>query len=181
MTESTYGTPLYPPPRPRRPLARRLLPLVAAAVAGAAVAVAVILSIGGRHGTAEPKPVTPATTPAAPATVTMSGHIALRRYDKDMDPSFRVPNWSVTSSGGCEGRHGFDDMTEGTDVTVYDAAGKVIGSSSLEAGLRSGSSCRWAFSVSDLPPNPFYQVEVSHRGKVTIQRSDVGEADLTLG
>lgn len=181
MTESIYGAPLYPSPRQRPPLARRLLPLLAAAVAGAAVTTAVFLVIGGHHGAAAVKPATSPTVSAAPVTVTMSGHIALRRYDKDADPSFRVPNWSVTSSGGCEGRHGFDDMTEGADVTVYDATSKVVGSSSLEAGTHSGSSCRWAFSVSDLPPSPFYQVEVSHRGKVTIRRNDVGEADLTLG
>jgi hypothetical protein len=138
------------------------------------------VELAGRRSTGPVAEAKPAPS-ASPTAIVMSGHIAMRRYDKGSDPAFRVANWATTGSGGCEGRGGYDDMTEGADITVYDANGSVIGASSLEGGQRSGSTCRWAFTVQGVPTSTFYQVEVSHRGKVTVQRDDVGVVELTLG
>jgi hypothetical protein len=35
--------------------------------------------------------------------------------------------------------------------------------------------------VNDLPDVPFYQVEVSHCGKVAVQKADLGGVALSLG
>lgn len=173
-----HGPSSAPPARP----SHYRTALIAAAALAVGVGGTLAFTELARHGGTKPtSSATQAVATPSPTAAVMSGHIALSRYDKGEDPAFRVANWTRTSSGGCAGQHGYDDMREGADVTVYDANGKVIGASSLEAGLRSSTKCRWAFSVQDLPASPFYQVEVSHRGKVTVQRGDVGFAELTLG
>lgn len=173
-----YG--LSPDPPPRRPSRYRTALIAVAALTVGVGATLAVVEFTGRQGTKPVADAKPAASPT-PTTVAMSGHIAMRRYDKGQDPAFRVANWTTTSSGGCEGHGGYDDMTEGADVTVYDANGQVIGASSLEGGQRAGSRCRWAFTVEGVTVSPFYQVEVSHRGKVTVQKDDVGVVELTLG
>ncbi|QIQ07265.1 hypothetical protein HA039_31160 [Streptomyces liangshanensis] len=77
--------------------------------------------------------------------------------------------------GGCEGTGGYDDISLGTSVTVYDAAGAVVGTSSLvlsefDADAR---SCTFDVSVENVPARKdFYQVEVSHRGKVQLTEAE---------
>lgn len=169
---------------PRRSSRKRTVLIVAAAVAVGVGGTLAVVELTGRGGSSPATSTQPAVAAPAPSptAVVMSGHISMRRYDKgDNDPEFRIANWGVTGAGGCEGRGGYSDMTEGANVTVYDAAGRVIGAGALEAGERLGSTCRWAFSVPGVPVSPFYQVEVSHRGKATVQQGDVSDVELSLG
>lgn len=92
---------------------------------------------------------------------------------------------SFRYSGSCHGSGGYEDIDQGTAVTVYDAKGVVIGTGRLDAG-RGGhflEDCTFPFEVSDLPSAKFYQVEVSHRGKVTYSRQDVifRKVNMSLG
>lgn len=91
----------------------------------------------------------------------------------------------------CFGRGGYDDISAGTSVTVYDATGTIVGTGALDVGslvVRKDADyedwftgvCEFAFAVS-VPPSDFYQVEVSHRGRSTVQLADVGSVALSIG
>lgn len=121
------------------------------------------------------------TAAPSPEMVTMTGTISMSQHDSDYDPEFDTANWGSDGSGGCEGKGGYSDMAEGANVTVYNATGAVVGSGYLLGGQPSGLNCKWQFTVESLPQSPFYQVEVSHRGKVTVQSGEVTSVSLTLG
>jgi len=97
------------------------------------------------------------------------------------------------SNGDCAGTGGYSDIVGGATVTVYDQAGTIVGADILTAGQidynhasKSSSGailgyCTFKMSVVRLPERPFYQVEVAHRGKITVQPADLLKVDLTLG
>jgi hypothetical protein len=79
---------------------------------------------------------------------------------------------------------GYDDIHEGTSVTVRDESGKTVAIGRLQRGDCSGGGCVYPFVVEDVPVgSKFYEVEVSHRGGVTFSRQDLDEsgAELSLG
>jgi hypothetical protein len=88
--------------------------------------------------------------------------------------------------GGCEGSSGYNDIALGTSVTVYDAAGSVIATGFL--GLsefdETAGSCTYDVSVDDVPADEdFYQVEISHRGKLQLSAEEAKSGGFagTLG
>nr|WP_257019028.1 hypothetical protein [Streptomyces sp. TLI_235] len=86
--------------------------------------------------------------------------------------------------GPCSGRGGYNDIGEGTPVTVYNASGEVVAKGRLGTGVRSGAACQFSVSVPDVPAGTkFFQVEVSHRGKITIEAEDarMGRFSASLG
>ncbi|WP_328903272.1 hypothetical protein OHR86_28125 [Streptomyces sp. NBC_00441] len=94
---------------------------------------------------------------------------------------------SATRTEGehCEGRDGYDDIADGTSVTVYDAAGGVAATGSIgKSEYSEGGACMFEVTVADVPKGEkFYQVEVSHRGKVqlTAKEAEGGELSTSLG
>lgn len=87
---------------------------------------------------------------------------------------------------GCSGTGGYDDIQAGTSVVVSDENGKVLATGHLDAGKISAlETCRFTFDLNGVPDASFYQVEVSHRGKVTFSSDDLSkkgwQVDLTLG
>lgn len=111
----------------------------------------------------------------SPST-TVSGHLELSQGSEPYtDPNF------VKGSGQCFGTSGYDDITEGASVTVEDASGTVVGSGSLGAGHPSPGVCVFAFTVKGVPSSKFYKVEVSHRGYITVDKSEVGAVGMSLG
>ena len=77
------------------------------------------------------------------------------------------------TSEDCTGYEGYDDIAKGTSVTVYDSAGKVVATSALGTGKPKDAACVFPVSVRNVPANSrFYQVEISHRGKVTVSSSE---------
>lgn len=90
----------------------------------------------------------------------------------------------VTGGGDqCSGSGGYDDIRKGASVTVYDATGKVVGTGELSGSTYAESGCTWYFQVSVPDGHDFYQVEVSHRGKITVSREEAktGKVAVTLG
>ncbi|WAU82215.1 hypothetical protein O1Q96_22070 [Streptomyces sp. Qhu-G9] len=80
--------------------------------------------------------------------------------------------------GGCKGSGGFDDIAEGTAVTVYDAAGTVIATGHLGVSTLSSGTCTFDVAVEGVPKGKeFYKVEISHRGTVQLSADDA-EAGL---
>ena len=113
------------------------------------------------------------TTTSTSATVNIKGTLALGSGDH------RANEISTACWGGGE----FDDIREGTGVVVRDGEGAVIGSSSLDAGVRvedtrdfgNYSFWRCQFSVEVLVPGDshFYAIEVSHRGERTYSNAEL--------
>jgi hypothetical protein len=93
---------------------------------------------------------------------------------------------TLTGSGStCRGSGGYSDIADGASVTVYDAAGKVdaVGAITKPAGL-GVLGCTFSIVVPNVPNDEkFYQIEISHRGKVTVTADDArtGRVSLTLG
>ncbi|MEU1088937.1 hypothetical protein ABZ401_19240 [Streptomyces sp. NPDC005892] len=89
-----------------------------------------------------------------------------------------------TDDDGCQGIGGYDDIAEGTSVTVYDAAGGVAATGNLSEPEYMSGSCLFTVAVPDVPKGEkFYQVEVSHRGKVQLSSKEAegGQFASTLG
>jgi len=121
-----------------------------------------------------------AATSSSPATKSMVGAVTMPRYSSP-HLAGDTANWQMDSIGACSGTGGYSDMTAGASVTVYDGSGTIVGSGALVFGVRHGSTCEWDFGVNDLPDVPFYQVEVSHRGKITVANADLGNVAMSLG
>ena len=72
---------------------------------------------------------------------------------------------------------GYDDIRAGTQVTVTDEGGTLIGTGQLTGGRLSLSACRFTYRITDLPEARFYKIEVSHRGGVTHSFSELTSQD----
>ena len=115
---------------------------------------------------------TTTNSPSTPATFTMVG-------------TFSLYGTSSSIGGTCHGSGGYSDIADGASVTVYDAAGKVdaIGAITKPESL-GGLGCTFSVVVSDVPNGEkFYQVEITHRGKITVTADDAkaGRVALSLG
>ncbi|WP_433233969.1 hypothetical protein [Actinomadura nitritigenes] len=181
MTETS--DPPAPAAEPRRPRRPRLLAVLLAVAVVAIVALSVTLGfvIARSDDDGRPKATPAAAAPSTPpAKVTMRGTISMAQYETPKD-EFSTPNWHRVGSIGCEGVGGYDDMTEGATVTVYGAAGQIVAVGSLNQGVWTGKQCSFVFEIPNLPEEQFYQVEVSHRGKISVPRSEADQVSLSLG
>lgn len=160
----------YPPeptesPAPNPPARRCVHPLLAA-LAGAAIGAGAVgaawATAGSTH--ASKKDGSSSTTLTArnqPQTFTLTGTFELT--DDAVDDG----------ASGCKGTGGYDDISSGTAVTVYDAAGTVIATGGLGDSTLDGSACTFDVAVEDVPKGKdFYKVEVSHRGTVQLTEAE---------
>lgn len=111
---------------------------------------------------------------SAPKTFTLTGAMTLTGGN--------VP--SGETSEDCTGYSGYDDIAKGAGVTVYDSAGKVVATGALGTGKPKSAACVFPVSVPGVPEgSKFYQVEVSHRGKITVSTAEAkaGEFAASLG
>ncbi|GLY34666.1 hypothetical protein Amsp01_006900 [Amycolatopsis sp. NBRC 101858] len=104
--------------------------------------------------------------------------------------AFDLRGTFTLNSGGygystCGGSGGYSDITTGTTVTVYNAAGTVLSQGALGTGRpNGGGSCVFTLSAPNVPAGEkFYLVEVSHRGRIMVQPDDArnGNVALSLG
>ncbi|MBM9624653.1 hypothetical protein [Streptomyces zhihengii] len=150
-------TPQTPPKKRLTPLAAGLLGLiVGAGLVGATWAV---------------------TANQDPETFTLEGAFALTD-EVYSEPGSENCRGSVTS--------GYDDIAEGTSVTVYGAGDDVIATGHLGPSEPndSGTICTFEVVIEDVPKGEkFYKVEVSHRGTVqlTAEEAENGELFASLG
>lgn len=111
---------------------------------------------------------------SAPASFTLRGTMTLTGDN--------VP--SGDTSEDCTGYEGYDDITAGASVTVYDSAGAVVATGALGTGRPDSAACVFPVKVPGVPGgSKFYRVEVSHRGQVTVTAADAkaGEFTASLG
>jgi hypothetical protein len=73
----------------------------------------------------------------------------------------------TVDNGACSGTNGYDDLTEGLQVTVTNETGTLIGTGNLDAGQVTDAGCSFAFVVHNLPVAKFYRIEAGHRGQVS--------------
>ncbi|MFD3520435.1 hypothetical protein [Streptomyces sp. NPDC058653] len=116
--------------------------------------------------------ITANSDPGKPATFTLEGEFTLLEDAVDIDDS-------------CAGTGGYDDIAEGTSVTVYGAKGDVIATGSLgKSSSAAFGTCTFDIAVADVPKGEkFYKVEVSHRGtlQLSAEQAENGELASTLG
>ncbi|MET7906168.1 hypothetical protein ABZS86_33800 [Streptomyces sp. NPDC005355] len=170
MIESTPepaqpATPLPPrpaePPVPGQPPARARLTPLAAGILGTVIGASAVGAVWA--GTA--------FSHSGPGTFTLTG-------------TFSLTDEVVSAGDGCHGGSGYDDIAEGTSVTVYDAAGDVAATGHLGTSTDESGICLFDVSVDGVPRGEkFYQVKVSHRGKVQLTQKEAegGEFGASLG
>ena len=118
------------------------------------------------------------TTRPEPKTFVLTGTLTLKE--------------SQGSQGVCTGSiAGYEDISMGTAVTVYNQAGDVVATGELGDGKFTAGQftpnvgpCVYEVRVPDVPVDAtFYQVEISHRGKLTLPAADAkaGLLAATLG
>ncbi|MFI1000216.1 hypothetical protein ACIP10_17840 [Streptomyces galbus] len=99
--------------------------------------------------------------------------------------TFSLTADALAVGDSCSGTGGYDDISEGTSVTVYGAKGDVIATGQLGDSEETGyNSCDFDVEVLDVPKGErFYKVEVSHRGTVqlTAEEAENGEFGASLG
>ena len=81
------------------------------------------------------------------------------------------------------------DIATGTNVTVDDDHSVIVGTGTLAAGKTTSiqptvdgyaGTCQFGFTVA-VPDGNSFQVEVAHRGKVAVSRTNAGAVSLSLG
>lgn len=92
----------------------------------------------------------------------------------------------AADSGQCSGYRGYDDIADGTQVTVYSSSGEALATGSLAGASywEATNVCTFRFVIIDVPGgHNMYQVEVSHRGKVAVREADAraGNVIVSLG
>jgi hypothetical protein len=86
------------------------------------------------------------------------------------------------------GHGGYADITVSAPVTVYDGSGKVIATTPLGTNCKQGQLdgqddnlfVVWTPPIPNVPDVPFYQVEISHRGKLTMSKSELESKSWTV-
>ena len=118
---------------------------------------------------------TAATTTSAATTTTVN--------TQPISGSLSVRGYTNTDDGSCTGEGGFDDIREGTQVTVKDGGGAIIGTGRLGAGIRPGQKgntllvCVFEFSVPVPAELPFYTIEIADRGELTYSLEELRGLD----
>jgi len=111
---------------------------------------------------------------SSPSSFTLTGTMTLTG---DNTPS-------GATSEDCTGYSGYDDIGAGASVTVYDSSSKVVATGALGVGKPKSAACVFPVKVAGVPGgSKFYQVEVSHRGKVTVSAAEAkaGRFGASLG
>jgi hypothetical protein len=146
-----------PPIAPMEPTAPpgKLPWIVGCVAAGVAlVAVAAVLMPKGIEGRA-----------VMPDTITVAGIVTLTDNEGFVGHS---------TGSTCAGTGGYDDLALGTSVTVYDGGSAIIGGGYVNAATYNDNACVLAFEIPEIPAGKgFYQVEISHRGKISEDEKNV--------
>lgn len=177
----TFETP--PPPMPEhapQPAPKRRLGPIAAGLLGLAAGAAIVGGAWLITSSSDDSGST-ASSKGTSAVDALNG----KPGEFTLDGSFELTDGAIDDGlGGCEGSGGYDDIAEGTSVTVYDAAGAVIATGSLGSSTYELGTCTFDVSIRHVPKRQdFYKVEVSHRGTVqlTADEAESGQLAASLG
>lgn len=88
---------------------------------------------------------------------------------------------NVSSAGGCSGKGGYSDISDGTAVVIRDASGTTIGTTELVEGSKASGGCTFSFYATVPGKSEYYSVEVSHRGEVQLDKDEIKIPMISLG
>lgn len=115
-------------------------------------------------------------------SVSISGRLRLAPSGSPASPNFKF------DAGVCYGVNGYDDIREGLQVVVRDAASVIVGTGALrrQTGADADySACVLVWSISRVPQSDFYSIEVGRRGEIIYSYAELKRndfvADATLG
>jgi hypothetical protein len=122
------------------------------------------------------------TVPAPPTTVVRRVSGAMYLFDAKASVT---GTWKA--GAGCFGEGGYSDIRAGAGVTVKDASGSLIGTTTLGPGVAQpwpevapdAVQCVFPYSLS-VPDTAFYTFEVSHRGAISRSRADLAAKGWTM-
>lgn len=151
------------PPAPRNSRRRKMLAVVAVAALAGISAAGAMLFFRGNDAVGH-------VVPAIAEKHTVSGTMTV--YAGTLGYKF---------GEFCSGRGGYDDIQVGTNVTIKDGTGTIIGTGSLGRGRAAepvgvenyALGCEFSFRVPDVRKAAFYEVEVSHRGGLTFSYDEL--------
>ena len=130
-------------------------------IAGAVVAVLAVIGAGvGLFLALKP-----------PADVTVVATVGLMQ--EISDNKYGTDNYLAVSDESCFGLGGYDDLSAGAGVTVYGAAGQVVGVGSLDKGIDIGDMCMFSSEIVVPGGEAFYSMEVTHRGELRASASEI--------
>ena len=88
----------------------------------------------------------------------------------------------ILDSGPCRGTGGYGDIDEGTEVTVTDEAGTVIGNGRLGEGRYLEDACAFRFTIPRVPMAKFYKIQISkeQRGELSYSYEELEAANWTV-
>ena len=78
--------------------------------------------------------------------------------------------------GGCVTLGGYDDIKIGTQITVRDQSGTIIGVGELEPIHTEMNKCEFTFTIA-VPNVTFYTFEMGRRGEITYTKQELEQAD----
>lgn len=171
------GYPATPPPaRGRRALIVLVAVLAVATVAGITAVAVLLLTRDDRAA--------PGGTAGGKGTTTVAGELVLRTGQFSFQGATKPP---------CKGWDKFADVDRGTQVTVTDAAGKVLATGALEQGVTGGlvtlsdsktrkaDTCTFKFQVPGVQRGAGpYGVEVAKRGVTHVDEGQLGAVRLSM-
>lgn len=98
----------------------------------------------------------------------ITGHMTLSGLDVlNGTPGLKV-------GADCYGAGGYDDIHEGTSVSVANQDGKIIATGQLGAGsIVAFHTCSLPFTVKDVPDAKFFKVTISHRGELVYSKDEL--------
>jgi len=142
------------------------------AVALLAAGLLTLTGCGGGESVAEPEPAAAPVTAPEPETFNVSGSLTLS--DGAMHSRLEP----------CSGSGGYDDIGQGTQITIRDGDGTKVALGALASGHPGGSTvgCIYRYAVLDVPAGGgIYSVEVGSRGEINFTEAEAGNVSLTLG
>ena len=114
-----------------------------------------------------------------PADVTVVASVGLMQ--EISDNKYGSDNYLTAGEGKvCMGAGGYDDLAVGAGVTVYGAAGQVVGVGNLGSGLDFGDMCFWSAEIVVPGGEAFYSMEVTHRGELRASASEIENDRLSI-
>lgn len=75
---------------------------------------------------------------------------------------------------------GFSDIQNGTQVTVTDASGTLLGTGTLKHGHADLNGIEWDFTIRQVPDTKWYQIEVGRRGAVDYTRAKIAKQNWNV-
>jgi hypothetical protein len=102
-----------------------------------------------------------------------------------IDTNFYLSSSVETNGSSCYTSGGYSDVNSGTNVTVKNGDGKLLGVTDLSSGVTVGSyMCKFSFEL-EVSKSDFYSFDIGNRDEVSYSKEELEDKgwnlELTLG